>query len=132
MASLELSDTDKTRLSADIAESFIDSFYTALNAARQTISTFYLPLTPHATEPHRSLPIINYNGDTCNDGVLFQKKFDEMPYTFYEAQSVNATVLNPCVDPELPKKAGVTKKDIEGNISLVVQVSGYLRLNEVS
>lgn len=50
-----------------------------------------------------------------------------MPYTFFEVQSLNATVLNPSLValPDKPKA-----KEIESNMSLLVQVSGYVRLFE--
>lgn len=121
-----LSETDRTRIASEVAETFVDAYYTALNSARTTIKDFYIPFLAGAT-PSRNLPIINYNGDLLNDAAAFQTKFEEMPYTFYEAQSLNAHVLNPCLDADA---AGKTKKDAERNCSLAVQVSGSVRLLE--
>ncbi|KAF7195993.1 hypothetical protein HII31_02619 [Pseudocercospora fuligena] len=124
---VQLSDTDRVKISTEVAEEFIEAYYTALNSssARNTIASFHIPPIPGST-PSRNLPIINYNGDLSNDGNTFQTKFSEMPYTFYEAQSVNVQVLNPCMDPNGAK----TRKEAERNMSLAVQVSGHVRLNE--
>jgi NTF2-related export protein 1/2 len=124
-AAVTISETDKNRISGDVAEHFIDSYYTALSAARNTISSFYVPLTT-GSSPARTLPYIGYNGDLIQDPDAFQEKFKEMPWTHYEVQSFNATVLNSCLDPSLSK----TKKDAERNMSIAVQCSGYVRLNE--
>lgn len=125
MASVRLTETELTRISAEVAESFVDSYYIALSSARTTINTFYVPTTPGST-PARTVPIINYNGDLSNSGAEFQKKFDEMPYTYYEIQSMNANVLNPCLEATGIK----TKKQAERNCSIAVHLSGYVRLNE--
>lgn len=123
---VQLSDTDRVKISTEVAETFLEAYYNALNGPqRTTIATFYLPPTPGST-PSRNLPIINYNGDISNCGSQFSKKFDEMPYTFYETQSFNVQVLNPCLDPAGSK----TRKEAERNMSLAVQVSGTVRLNE--
>jgi NTF2-related export protein 1/2 len=126
-ASHTLSDTDRTRVSTEVAETFTDAYYTILNSisSRDMIKDFYIPNNPGST-PNRTLPMINYNGDLSNDGLTFQTKFQEMPFTFYEVQSLNAHVLNPCLDPNGAK----TRKEAERNLSLAVHVSGYVRLNE--
>lgn len=122
---IQLSETDKVRIATETAESFIDAFYTALNTARGTLEDFYIPHIEGAT-PGRTLPHIAYNGDLSTDGAEFQRKFEEMPYTYYEAQSVNAHILNPCIDPN----GGRTQKEAERNLSISIQVSGYVRLIE--
>lgn len=124
-----LSQTDLTKVATETAESFIDTYYTALKTAggRNTIASFYCP--PFAgTTPSRNLPIINYNGDLTNDPQLFQKKYSEMPYTHFEVQSLNSQIINPSLDPEVAKEG--RKRDLERNVSIGVQVSGYVRLNE--
>lgn len=121
---IQLSETDKTRLATDTAESFTDAFYTALTSARQTLATFYVPVS--TPTPGRTLPHICYNGDVTEDASEFQIKFNQMPFTFYEVQSLDAHVLNPSIDPEAAK----TQKDAERNCSISVQVSGYVRLME--
>lgn len=124
-----LSQTDLTKVATETSETFIDSYYTALSteSARNTIATFYIPPVA-GTTPSRNLPIINYNGDVCNDPQLFQKKYAEMPYTFYEVQSLNSQIINPSLDPEVAKNG--RKRELERNVSIGVQVSGHVRLNE--
>lgn len=124
----QLSHMDRDKVASETAESFIDAYYTALNnntRAPNTISSFYIPPSTGST-PSRNLPIINYNGDLSNSGSQFDKKFEEMPWAFYEAQSVDAHVLNPCIDPDNVK----TRKDAERNMSIAVSINGYLRLGE--
>lgn len=122
---IQLSETDKVRIATETAESFIDAFYTALNGARDTLKDFYIPHIDGSSKA-RDLPHIAFNGDMSTDGSDFQKKFEEMPYAYYEAQSVNAHVLNPCIDPN----GGKTQKEAERNLSITIQVSGYARLVE--
>ena len=120
-----LTETDYTRVATETAEAFIDQYYTALNASRKQISSFYLPTTTEASG--RSLPHISYNGELLQDAAAFQDTFEkQMPYTFFEPQSVNAHVLNPNLNPS----EGKSKKDAERNMSLTVQISGYVRLVE--
>lgn len=121
-----LTDTDLTRVSTDAAEKFIDAYYTALNGARETITTYYVPSNVLASG--KTLPQITINGEVVTDAAALQERFKtQMPWTHYEPQSLNAHVLNPSITP-LDAKAG--KKERERNISVLVQVSGYVRLIE--
>lgn len=122
---VELSDLDRTRIATETAESFIDAYYAALTGARTTIKDFFIPHIEGST-PNRSLPSISYNGEATYDGSEFQTKYDEMPYTYYEVQSLDAHVLNPCLDPDRSK----TQREAERNISISIQVSGFIRLAE--
>jgi len=120
-----LTETDYTQISTDAAETFVDSYYTALNGSRNTIKSFYVPTVTQ--ENGRTLPHISYNGEHIFDGAAFQERWEkQMPYTHFEAQSVNVHVLNPSLLPA----NGKSKKDAERNMSLIVQVSGSLRLVE--
>jgi NTF2-related export protein 1/2 len=120
-----LTETDYTRVATETAENFIDKYYTALDGSRKEISSFYLPTTTVASG--RGLPHISYNGELIQDAALFQETFEkQMPYTHFETQSVNAHVLNPNLNPG----DGKSKKDAERNMSIAVQVSGYVRLIE--
>lgn len=105
----------------------MDTYYNALNGARSTISTFYMP---RATLPSgKTLPTITYNGTQLSDPDEFQSLFaNQMPFTYFEVQSFNATVLNPALTPIDVEKA--KPKEIEQNMSVLVQVSGYVRLME--
>lgn len=120
-----LTETDYTRVATETAETFIDNYYTALNASRTQIKNFYVPTSTIA--PGRSLPHISYNGELVQDGAAFQETFEkQMPYTHFEPQSVNAHVLNPVLVPGESK----SMKEAERNVSITVQVSGYVRLVE--
>ena len=50
----------------------------------------------------------------------------DMPRTHLEAQSLNVHVLNPSIKPT----AGMKKKDAAHNMSLIVQVSGSMRIGQ--
>jgi len=80
----------------------------------------------------RTLPLITYNGQQSSDPQAFQTTYQEhMPFTHYEVQSFNAHVTNPTMEPvdSLPGGKGRVKEQ-ERNMSLLVQVSGYVRLME--
>nr|POE48430.1 hypothetical protein CFP56_71060 [Quercus suber] len=123
-----LSETDQTRLSSAAAESFVDSYYTALNGARNTIKNFYVATIPGANG--RGLPHISYNGELIQDASEFQERFDkQMPWTHFEPQSFNVMVMNPSINA-LPEDKLNDRRAAERNMSLLVQVSGYVRLEE--
>lgn len=109
------------------AEHFIDAYYTALHSARNTVSCYYSPKTVLPTG--KTLPTITYNGTQLADPDEFQNIFvNQMPFSFFEVQSFNATVLNPTIVPIDVSKA--KPKELENNMSVLVQVSGYVRLIE--
>lgn len=80
----------------------------------------------------RALPAIVYNGQTLSNPTEFQDSYqNQMPYTFFEVQSFNAHVMNPSLAPLTPDATGkVKQKELEENMSILVQVSGYVRLVE--
>ncbi|KAK4995125.1 hypothetical protein LTR66_005004, partial [Elasticomyces elasticus] len=104
------------------------AYYTSLTSSRSTLSTFYAPQT---TLPNgKILPTILWNGTNIPTPTAFQSLFtaESMPYTYFEVQSLNAHVLNPSLEPIDDDRASRNK--IENNISVLVQVSGYVRLIE--
>ncbi|KAK5675800.1 hypothetical protein LTS10_011531 [Elasticomyces elasticus] len=120
-----LTDTDYTKLATDTGERFIDSYYSALDGARGSIKSFYVPTI--VQENGRGLPNITYNGEVIGDAASFQERWEkQMPRTHCEAQSVNVHVLNPTLKPT----EGMKKKDVERNMSLIVQVSGSIRIGQ--
>ncbi|KAM0690541.1 hypothetical protein Q7P36_009308 [Cladosporium allicinum] len=120
-----LTETDYTRVSNDAAEQFTDAFYTALNGSRNQLASFYVPAVIQPSG--RGLPHISYNGEVTNDATAFATKFEkEMPWTHFEPQSLDVHVLNRTLLPV----EGKSKKELERNMSLTVQVSGYVRLYE--
>lgn len=105
----------------------MDSYYTALHSARNTLASYYMPNTPLPSG--KTLPVITYNGTQLSDPTEFQTIFaNQMPFTYFEVQSFNATVLNPSLTPLDVSKA--RPKEVENNMSVLVQVSGYVRLIE--
>ena len=125
LAMATLTETDYTRASTDVAESFADAYYTALNGSRNQLASFYVP--PVTQPSGRGLPHISYNGDVLNDATVFATRFEkEMPWTHFEPQSLDVHVLNRALTPV----EGKSKKELEWNMSLTVQVSGYVRLYE--
>ncbi|EER25334.1 hypothetical protein DIZ76_011884 [Coccidioides immitis] len=115
-----------TKVSTDAATDFVQSFYSALQSARPTISSFY-------SQPSAS---ILFNGNAVADGAAVQDIFmNQMPSTYYEVQSYDCQVLN----PSYPTAAGL-QPDIQGrprggaaaarNMSILVLVSGYVRFGE--
>lgn len=110
------------------AEQFVDGYYNALSNNRPTISSYIMPMTSLPTG--RILPTITYNGLQLSDPHMFQTAYvDQMPFTHFEVQSFNVHVLNPSIEPIEAKGRGKVK-EMESNMSLVVQVSGYVRLVE--
>ncbi|KAK5164150.1 uncharacterized protein LTR77_010241 [Saxophila tyrrhenica] len=121
-----LTETDYTRVSTDTGEQFVDAYYTALDGSRNQIKSFYVPTAPIVNG--RGVPHISYNGEVLQDASIFQERFEkQMPWTHFEPQSVNVHVMNPSMASLGDKPS---KRDAERNMSLVVQVSGFVRLHE--
>ncbi|KAI4720016.1 hypothetical protein E4T48_03635 [Aureobasidium sp. EXF-10727] len=115
-----------TRVSANAAETFTDAYYVALTSARGSLADYYVPKTVLPTG--KLLPQISYNGTVISDPDDFSTTYTtQMPYTFFEVQSINAHVLNQALAP-LDKTA--KPKEQEANMSILVHVSGYVRLVE--
>jgi NTF2-related export protein 1/2 len=103
----------------------VEAYYDILSNARTSIVNYY---QAKETAPDgATLPNIVWNGNQIPGAEAFQKMFvDEMPYTFYETQSIDCHVLN---DQFYPPSAGVRINN-DKNLSLLVVVSGYLRLED--
>ncbi|EME39280.1 hypothetical protein DOTSEDRAFT_75119 [Dothistroma septosporum NZE10] len=123
---VELTDAELTKVATETAESFVDSFYTALHISRATVGTYYQAAVANEADAKRNLPFVCWNGEAYFSGTEFQKEFDKMPYFFLEVQSLNAHILNPCVSREGKK----SHKEAERNVTISLQVSGYVRLFE--
>jgi len=85
---------------------------------------------PEQTLPSgKYLPLITYNGAQMTSPTDFQSLYtNQMPFAYFEVQSLNATVLNPTLTPIDTEKA--RPKEVENNMSVLVQVGGYVRLME--
>ncbi|KAG9555582.1 hypothetical protein KCU71_g14525, partial [Aureobasidium melanogenum] len=125
-ATTTLGEDTLTRVSASAAETFTDAYYVALNSARGSLADYYVPKT--VLPSGKLLPQIAYNGTVISDPDEFSNTYTtQMPYTFFEVQSINAHVLNQALAP-IGKTA--KPKEQETNMSILVQVSGYVRLIE--
>lgn len=120
-----LTETEQVKISCEAGEQFVDAYYNALNGSRNQVASFYIPAT--VLPSGRSLPYLNFNGEVFNDAEALQNWFEtQMPFTHYEAQCLDVHVMNPSIVAIDSK----SKKDHERNMSLVVQVSGYVRFHE--
>ncbi|PNS17768.1 hypothetical protein CAC42_3163 [Sphaceloma murrayae] len=128
-ATATLADDDLNRVATTASEEFTDLYYNALNSARNTIASFYVPTS--TISPGRDLPLITYNGTQLSSADAFQATFEQMPFTFFEIQSLNVHVTNPHItNVETQNNGKPRTKDLEQNISLLIQASGYVRLQE--
>ncbi|KAF2725625.1 hypothetical protein K431DRAFT_280985 [Polychaeton citri CBS 116435] len=125
MATPTLTEVDFTRIASEASEQFTEEYYSALDGARDTLVNYYVPSQSQPTG--RTMPHISYNGDSVEDPMTFQQAYvNEMPWTHFEIQSLNAHIVNPKLSPT----EGKTKKELERNVSISVQVSGSVRLHE--
>ena len=75
------------------------------------------------------VPSIIWNGNLIGDASALQDMFQQnMPNTHYDLQSVDCHVLN--ADYNGLSKQTRSNKDIEKHISIMVQVSGSVRLGD--
>jgi NTF2-related export protein 1/2 len=126
MLSLYTRDTPALAKNITAAESFTDAYYVALTSTRGSLPEYYVPKT--VLPSGKLLPQISYNGTVVSDPDDFANTYTtQMPFAFFEVQSVNAHVLNPALAP-LDNTA--KPKEQEANMSILVQVSGYVRLIE--
>ncbi|GME24665.1 Nuclear transport factor 2 Eukaryote [Neofusicoccum parvum] len=143
----------QTKVASNAAEAFADAYYTALQAARHTLASFYTAAETLADG--KTVPAIAWNGNVYDSGAAFQDAFAaEMPaYSYFEVQSLDAQVLNPVpppptndqadedamVDGEAGRPAGKkgggrrgqphqAKEELVG--AVLVMVNGYVRLQE--
>ncbi|KAF2141707.1 uncharacterized protein K452DRAFT_287662 [Aplosporella prunicola CBS 121167] len=139
-----------TKITTSAAETFTDAYYTALQAARRTLSSYYVAKETFPDD--QVVPSITWNGNVFNDANDYQRMWEEqMPsYSYFEVQCLDCQVLNPNppqskeekaaasqVDASESRPAGVTakkgKKDEEHIItSMLVTVNGFVRLEERS
>lgn len=75
------------------------------------------------------MPRITYNGETMPDPATFAARYAEMPKTRLDDQSINVHVMNASLTP---LDAQARQKEKENNMSLLVQVSGVLKLHDRS
>ena len=109
-----------------VAETLVQTFYTALHKDRNTLSTFYLPLT--TLSDGKTLPSIVINGNVLSSPAALQDLFvHQMPPMQYDAQAFDAQVVNPNFaadgDGAHPPASG-------RNMTVLVIVSGNVKVGE--
>ncbi|EFR01644.1 nuclear transport factor 2 domain-containing protein [Nannizzia gypsea CBS 118893] len=121
-----------TKVSTDATTNFIQSYYSALDNARSTLSSFYAPTVTN----------ILFNGNIVADGASVQEIFvNQLPPTHYEVQSYDCQVLNPNYpvappsatdDVASPFGANTNRNtsDPAKSMSILVIVSGYVKFGE--
>ncbi|KAL8936975.1 MAG: hypothetical protein Q9216_004652 [Gyalolechia sp. 2 TL-2023] len=102
---------------------FVESYYTALNAHRNTIASFYMASAEMPSG--KTLPSISFNGNQILDAEAMQTLFkQEMPPSHYEVQCYDCHVVNPNYVAEgtqgWPAETGK-------NMTILVAVSGYVK-----
>lgn len=103
------------------ATAFVQSFYPALQSARDTIASFYAP-TPVLSK-------LLFNGNIVADGPSVQEIFtNQMPPTRYDIQSYDCQIINTNY-PALPasSSSAVTAASAARNMSILVLVNGSVR-----
>ncbi|KAF2810391.1 NTF2-like protein [Mytilinidion resinicola] len=112
-------------------ENFLDNYYVALQGSRHTIASYFCPFERFADG--KELPGMVWNGNVFRTPEEYQALYeDRMPFTHYEVQSFDCHVLNPTAmaPDKLKGGSGEQDKDIEKRMSIVVLVSGTVRLDE--
>ncbi|KAF3481619.1 nuclear transport factor 2 domain-containing protein [Arthroderma uncinatum] len=121
-----------TTVSTEAATNFVQSYYSALESARQTLATFYAP----------AVSKIIFNGNVVADGASVQDIFvNQLPPAHHEVQSFDCQVLNPNYPTIPPTQADNTASpfganpnrntpDPTKNMSILVIVSGYVKFGE--
>jgi NTF2-related export protein 1/2 len=113
------------------AENFLDNYYVALQGSRHTIASYFCK--SEATADGKVLPHIVWNGNVYDTPEDYQRLYEDcMPFTHYEVQSFDCHVINPTslAPDKLKGGSGDPDKDIERRMSIVILVSGTIRLEE--
>lgn len=111
---------------ATAAQSFVESYYPALNTHRDSITSFYM--APAEMPGGKALPTISFNGNQIPDAAAMQTMFEQqMPQSHYEVQCYDCHVVNPNYIAEgaqgWPAKTGK-------NMTILVTVSGYVKYGD--
>ncbi|KAG5290104.1 nuclear transport factor 2 domain-containing protein [Histoplasma ohiense] len=112
---------DAIKISIEATTAFVQSFYPALQSARDTIASFYAP--------NPVLSKLLFNGNIVADGPSVQEIFtNQMPPTRYDIQSYDCQIINTNY-PALPasSSSAVTAASAARNMSILVLVNGSVR-----
>jgi NTF2-related export protein 1/2 len=120
--SLPVRPSDLTKL-CSAALHFAEGYYKALESAKSTISSYYVPAVPG----DKPLPDITLNGNPVLDGAsvqeIFQKQVSPAHFTI---QSVDCSVIN----PQYPRLDGSASKSPGSSISILVMVGGQVKFGQ--
>lgn len=118
---------DAIKISTNAATHFVNTYYTALKAHRDTITSFYMA---SAEMPGgKPLPSISFNGNQLPSAEAMQTMFQQqMPPSHYEVQCYDCHVINPNYIAEgaqsWPAESGK-------NMTILVAVSGYVKYGDL-
>lgn len=108
------------------AQRFVESYYPALQTARSSLDSFYVPSS--SLSDGKTVPTIVFNGNVIPDPLALRTLFEnEMPHAHYEVQSFDCHVLNPNYSLAGP---GIHPPSSGKNMSIILTVSGYVRYGE--
>ncbi|CAI7616510.1 unnamed protein product [Penicillium bialowiezense] len=111
-----------TKVSTEAATEFVQTFYQALRANRESIGSYY-DANPQT---------IIFNGNQVSDGAAVQDIFvNQMPPANFEIQSYDCQIINKTYPTVLP--GGVLKPQSEMGVkdmSILILVSGAVRYGE--
>lgn len=112
-----------------VAEAFTDAYYHALQKERTNITSFYFK---NDTLDDKKSPSIVWNGELYADAMAFQTYFEGLTHTYFDAEDLDCTVLNPKHLPasQLKNGSGDESMDLERRMSITVVVMGSVRLEE--
>ncbi|KLJ07007.1 hypothetical protein EMPG_17506 [Blastomyces silverae] len=119
-----------TKISTEAASDFVQSFYPALQSARNTIASYYAPAP--------TLCKILFNGNVVADGSSVQEIFaNQMPPAHYEVQSYDCQIINtnyPAMTAASSTATASAKplssSAVARNMSILVIVNGSVRFGE--
>ncbi|KAI9847425.1 MAG: hypothetical protein M1838_000920 [Thelocarpon superellum] len=120
-----------TRVSTDATAKFIETYYAALQNARSSLASFYVPTS--SMPDGKSLPSITFNGNVLPDATALQSLFErQMPSAHYEVQCYDCHVLNANYPRAVDAPAAATTAAAAAgkNISILVSTNGYVRFGE--
>jgi NTF2-related export protein 1/2 len=102
---------------------FAEGYYKALENAKSTISSYYVP----AVLGDKPLPDITLNGNPVPDGVSVQEIFQkQVSPAHFIIHSVDCSVIN----PQYPRLDGAASKSPGGSISVLVMVGGQVKFGQ--
>ncbi|MCJ1342095.1 hypothetical protein MMC31_000275 [Peltigera leucophlebia] len=120
---MPLSAETTVRVSTEVAQNFLDTYYPALGSNRNILSSFYMPET--SLPDGGSIPSITINGTVISNPVELQSLLEETaPNAYYEVQAFDAHVVNPNYAAE---GTTGTLSETGKNMVILVNANGYVK-----